>query len=109
VGLPWLVILGFLRLSTHPRVFTKPLSADQALERVALWISQQNVQVVQESAHHWTILRELLAAAGTAGNLTSDAHLAALAIGNGATLASFDTDFDRFQGLRWQNLLPTES
>jgi hypothetical protein len=59
--------------------------------------------VISPTVRHATVLRELLKPLGTAGNLTSDAHLAALAIEHGATLYSFDSDFARFTGLRWEN------
>ena len=103
VGLTWTVLLGFLRLATNPRVFDRPLNADEALERVTAWLAHENTRLVGESPDHWIILRELLRQAGTAGNLTTDAHLAALAIGNGAVLVSCDHDFARFAKLRWEN------
>jgi predicted nucleic acid-binding protein len=52
------------------------------------------------------LLGALLIGAGTAGNLTTDAHLAAIAIEHGATLASFDRDFIRFAGLKFEHLRP---
>jgi hypothetical protein len=103
VGLSWTVLLGFLRLATNAQVFTTPLSANRAMERVDAWLSHPNVRLVRETDEHWRILKELLGQTGTAGNLTTDAHLAALAISHGATLASCDTDFGRFSGLRWEN------
>jgi hypothetical protein len=54
---------------------------------------------------HWRLLRGLLLASGTAGNLTTDAHLAALALEHGAELCSTDADFARFPGVRWRNPL----
>jgi len=102
VGLSWLVLLGFLRLATSAHVFPRPLTPDQAVERVEAWLAHPNVRVVHEREQHWPILRELLAQTGTAGNLTTDAHLAALAISHGATLVSCDADFGRFPHLRWQ-------
>ena len=103
VGLAWVVVLGFLRLATNARVFVKPLSSSQAIERVEAWLAHPNLRVVVETEEHWRILKELLAEAGAAGNLTTDAHLAALAISHGATLASCDADFGRFGALRWEN------
>lgn len=104
-ALPWVVILGFLRLVTHPSVFASPLRATQAIEVVEGWLSRPTVQTLGPGGEHWALLRDLLLAAGTAGNLTTDAHLAALAIEHGAELHSTDTDFARFTGLRWANLL----
>ena len=103
VGLAWVVVLGFLRLATNARVFAKPLSSDEAIERVEAWLAHPNLRVVIETEEHWRILKELLAEAGAAGNLTTDAHLASLAISHGATLASCDADFGRFGALRWEN------
>ena len=103
VGLPWIVILGFLRLATNARVFSNPLTVDQAIDRVEAWLVHPGVCIVRETDDHWRILRELLSGAGTAGNLTTDAHLAALAISHGAILASCDADFGRFNHLRWEN------
>lgn len=103
VGLPWIVLLGFLRLATSARVFARPITPEQAMERIDAWLARRNVQVAHETKDHWRILKELLSRTGTAGNLTSDAHLAALAISLGATLASCDADFGRFPTLRWVN------
>jgi uncharacterized protein len=103
IGLTWIVLLGFLRLTTNARVFARPLDASEALARVETWLNHPNTRIVCETEDHWPILRELLDQAGTAGNLTSDAHLAAIAISLGAKLASCDADFARFRGLRWEN------
>ncbi len=103
VGLAWIVLLGFLRLATNARVFARPLTASQAIDQVEEWLVHPNVRLVRETDGHWRILKELLDQAGTAGNLTTDAHLAALAISHGATLASCDAGFGRFRHLRWEN------
>ena len=105
IGLPWVVLLGFLRLVTNPRVFPRPLSPDAASSRVDAWLSHDNVRVVREKDEHWDTLKQLLVSTGTAGNLTTDAHLAALAISHDAVLVSSDTDFARFDGLRLENPL----
>jgi hypothetical protein len=105
IGLPWLVVLGFLRLATNPKVFPRPLTIEQALGRVETWLARPNVQIVAETDGQWSILAELLRQAGAAGNLTTDAHLASLAIAHGAVLVSCDTDFARFPKLRWENPL----
>lgn len=103
IGLPWVVLLGFLRIATNSKIFAKPLDTATALETVEAWMALPIVCVVSEKAGHWKILRPLLEETGVAGNLTTDAHLATLAISHGATLVSFDRDFARFQGLRWEN------
>lgn len=101
IAFSWGVLLAFLRLSTSPRVFAQPLAGDRALDIVDAWLAQPSATVVHPGDRHAAVLRRLLAPLGTAGNLVSDAHLAALAIEHGAELCSCDTDFARFPGLRW--------
>lgn len=103
IGLPWVVLLGFLRIATNATVFPRPLDWPAAADKIEEWLALDAVRLVGETDEHWRILRALLSTSGTAGNLTTDAHLAALAISHGATLTSFDSDFARFQGLRWEN------
>ncbi|MEJ5944153.1 TA system VapC family ribonuclease toxin [Pseudokineococcus basanitobsidens] len=105
VGLPWVVLLGFVRLSTRSAVFADPFTAEQSLDVVDGWLRLPVVTTPQETPDHARVLRELLAPTGTAGNLTSDAHLAALAVEHGAELCSTDSDFARFPGLRWTDPL----
>lgn len=106
VGLPWSVLLAFLRLSTRPVVFERPLEPVEAMGLIEEWLRRPCAIVVHPSEHHLRVLRDLLVPLGTGGNLTSDAHLAALAIEHGAELCSCDSDFARFAGLRWLNPLP---
>jgi toxin-antitoxin system PIN domain toxin len=103
IGLCWLVLLGFLRLATNSKVFPKPLRIDEALEHVDAWLTHPNTKIVVETDEHWRVLRDFLHVTGSAGNLTSNAHLAALALEYGAVLSSCDADFSRFPNLRWQN------
>lgn len=105
IALPWVVLLGFLRLTTRRSVFADPLSVDEAFAVVTGWLELPAVTVVQETPRHLAVLRELLAPLGAAGNLTTDAHLAALAVEHGAELCSCDADFSRFPGLRWTDPL----
>jgi len=105
VGFAWLVLLGFVRLSTNPAAFQQPLSSGEALDYVDDWLSQPCATVVTPTERHSSLLRKLLDPLGAAGNLTSDAHLAALAIEHGAELCSADADFSRFEGLRWNDPL----
>jgi toxin-antitoxin system PIN domain toxin len=107
IGLAWVVLLGFLRLSTNHKVFPNPLTTEQATERVRAWLNHTNTKIALETEDHWHILSELLEGTGTAGNLTTDAHLASLAISYGAVLVSFDGDFSRFPRVRWENPLRT--
>jgi uncharacterized protein len=105
VALTWSVLLGFVRLTTNPSVFREPLSADDALDYVDRWLAQPITTVIEPTTRHAAVLRDLLGPTGAAGNLVSDAHLAALAIEHGAELCSADRDFGRFRGLRWMNPL----
>lgn len=105
IGLAWIVLSGFVRLSTRSGIFPRPLSVEEACTRVDRWLRAPATRVVGETEEHWRHLKLLLTELGTAGNLTTDAHLAALAIGHGATLVSCDTDFARFSGLRLLNPL----
>ena len=105
VALSWPVLLAFLRLSTSSRVFRHPLSVVKALDCVDSWLLQPCTTIVHPTRRHSAVLRELLEPLGTGGNLTSDAHLAALAIEHGAELYSCDWDFARFPRLRWVNPL----
>jgi uncharacterized protein len=106
VGLTWSVALAFLRLTTRPGLFLRPLPVEVAMDVLAAWLDQDVVTMVHPGPRHFAILRELLQAAGTGGNLTSDAHLAAVAMEHGATLCSLDRDFARFTRLSWKNPLP---
>lgn len=105
VGLPWVSILAFLRITTRADIFPHPLTAEQAMGYVDEWLQQPFVQPVVAGDKHWSVLRNLLEVSGLAGNLTSDAHLAALALENGATVYSADNDFKRFAGVRHINPL----
>jgi uncharacterized protein len=103
VGLPWAVILGFVRLMTHRAVLVRPLDPALAIAHVRSWLAQPNVQILEPGDRHLDLLAELVAELGTAGALTTDAHLAALAIEHRSELCSNDSDFSRFSGLRWRN------
>ena len=105
IGIPWVVVLGFLRLATNPRVFPAALSMEKAIDTVDRWFGRPSTTPLSPGERHWEILRDLLHERGSSASLTTDAHLAALAIENGAELCSADTDFARFRGLRWTNPL----
>jgi toxin-antitoxin system PIN domain toxin len=100
VAFAWIVVLAFLRLSTHPRVFPQPLSLHQATDVVDQWLSQPGALVLEPTQRHLSVLAGLLAEAGVAANHVNDAHLAALALEHHAELVSFDHDFRRYAGLR---------
>jgi toxin-antitoxin system PIN domain toxin len=97
------VLLAFLRLGTNPRLFEAPLSVDRAFDVIQGWLAHPSAMLVHPGDRHFDLVRELLRPLGTAANLVTDAHLAALAIEHGAELNSCDADFSRFSGLRWVN------
>jgi toxin-antitoxin system PIN domain toxin len=105
VGLPWVVLLAFVRLTTKAALFQTPLSVEEALDLVDGWLAQPAVSTVHPGRRHAAILRDLLTAVGAGGNLATDAHLAALALEIGAELFSCDADFSRFAGLNWTDPL----
>jgi hypothetical protein len=105
VGLAWVVLLGFIRIATHRQVLAEPLPAERACDHVRSWLARPQVSVLHPGERHAAVLCGLLTRLGTAGNLTTDAHLAALAIEVQAELHSTDADFSRFPGLRWRNPL----
>jgi toxin-antitoxin system PIN domain toxin len=105
VGMPWVTMLGFIRTMAHRQILENPMHVKDAIRRVRAWLDHPHVQILTPGEHHAEILFELLVHLGTAGNLTSDAHLAALAIEYQAELVSADADFARFPRLRWFNPL----
>lgn len=105
VGLPWTVLLAFLRIATNPRALARPLTMDDAATIVSSWLDQPCVVRPEPGERHWEILLGLMGTAQARGPLVMDAHLAALAIEHGATLATTDRDFVRFEGLRAVNPL----
>lgn len=105
VGLAWIVILAFIRISTRPAIFSKPLTAENAIAYVDEWLAQPYVNLVNGSDNQWQIFRNLQLQVGTAGNLTSDTMLASLALELGASIYSADYDFKRFSGVTHINPL----
>lgn len=105
VGLLQVVAFGFVRISTNPRVFVNPMTAAEAVGHVRSWLEQPPVRVISSGPDHLSQTLELLETLGTAGNLVSDAQMAALALDHGGVLHTADTDFLRFPGLRWFNPL----
>jgi toxin-antitoxin system PIN domain toxin len=109
LALPWATILAFLRLSTDPRLLRRPLTIAEASATVSEWLALPNVSVPSPGDRHWAILSRLLTEGQVRGALVTDAHLAALAIEHGATIATVDRDFARFPGLRFFNPLLSSS
>lgn len=100
VGFAWVVLLAVLRLTTKPSIFARPLRTAEAFNIIDDWLAQPCALLVNPTVRHAALMRGLLTAAGTAGNLTTDAHLAALSIEYGAAVCSYDADFARFPGVQ---------
>ncbi len=104
IGFAWIVLLGFLRISTRAGIMKHPLPVSDALALMDSWLAHPHARIVHPGDRHSGILGRLLLTAATGGNLTADAHLAALAIEHNAEVGTFDRDFKRFAGLRFQLL-----
>jgi toxin-antitoxin system PIN domain toxin len=100
VGLAWIALLAFIRIGTSASILPTPMAVDEATGQVETWLGAPAAVAVEPTARHPALLRGLLRDTGTAGNLTTDAHLAALAIEHGAEIVSYDRDFGRFPGIR---------
>jgi toxin-antitoxin system PIN domain toxin len=105
IGIPWQSLGAFLRISTHPRAFERPLESAVAWERVNDWLAAPAAWVPGPGAEHAQLLGELVVRHDARGNLLPDAMLAALALEHGLTVYSTDADFARFTEVRWTNPL----
>jgi len=105
VGLPWAVSLGFIRVMTHPKILITPLYPSEAVHYVTVWLTLPNVEPLIPGERYLDIFRALVKEIGSAGSLTTDIHIAALAMEYRATVFTNDTDFTRFSGLRFENPL----
>jgi uncharacterized protein len=105
IAVPWAVVFGFIRLVTHPAVLEAPLPAAAAIGLVRRWFTREHVLTLDPGPRHLQIVEGLVEATGVAGNLTTDTHLAALAIEHQCEVHSNDSDFRRFPGLRWRDPL----
>jgi toxin-antitoxin system PIN domain toxin len=105
VGIPWVVVLGFVRIMTSRVVLMDPMEPGDALAHVQSWLERPQARAVVPGPRHLQIMSGIMQAARASGRLTTDAHLAAIAIENQAELHSNDADFSRFPGLRWVNPL----
>ena len=103
VGLPWAVILGFVRIMSSNAVFRDPMESLDAISHVKSWLDCPQTQIVTPGPRHLEILADIMGSARASGRLTTDAHLAALAVETQSELHSNDPDFARFPGLRWRN------
>ncbi len=105
VCIPWLVILGVVRILGNSRIYQRPTPPDVLLGQIEKWLALPHIHSVDPATSHLNTLRRLLKVTGVAGSLSSDAHLAAIAIDRNITLYSNDSDFGRFPGLSWINPL----
>jgi toxin-antitoxin system PIN domain toxin len=103
IAVSGLVLSGFIRIATHPRVFDPPSPLDVVIEFAQTIRRHNNVTLVEPGARHWDLFHKLLQDGNCRGNLVPDAYLAALAIETGCELATTDRDFARFPGLRWRH------
>ena len=101
----WSTLLGFIRITTNPRIMPKHLAVPEAIRHVTAWLSQANTRLISPGAGHWSHLQRMLLAAPHGGNWTTDAHLAALALEHDCELCTADGDFTCFPGLKWHNPL----
>ena len=99
------VVFGFVRISTHPRIFTSPLSVAEASAHVRSWLGRKHVRLHDMLLEDVNAALSLLESAGTAGNLTTDAQIAAIALRLDAEVHTADLDFGRFAGVRFSNPL----
>lgn len=107
VGFPWQTIGGFLRIATHPRVFDRPITSQQAWRVLDGWLESPVAWIPSTGHRTVAILRDLMVESRTSGPRTTDAQLAALALEHGVPVASTDSDFARFPGLVWIDPLAT--
>jgi uncharacterized protein len=105
IMLPWVVILGFVRITTSRKIFKNPLSMDLAFEIVGSWLERSNVSIAEPGIKFYSILTRLSKETNSVSELVTDVYLAALAIENQCELHSNDSDFSRFKGLKWINPL----
>ena len=102
VGLAWVPLLAFVRLTTKEGLFPSPLPLSEALGQVAAWLGAPGAIVVNPTPRHIDVLAGLLDNVGAGGNLVNDGHLAALAVEHRGTIVSYDNDFGRFGGVTWK-------
>jgi len=105
IGMPWVALLGFVRLSINPKVLTQPLSLSEALDQVREWLALPNVVVLEPGIDHHVHFTAACLSVKAGPNLVTDAYLAAIAQEHAAAIASCDTDFAKFPGLAWMNPL----
>lgn len=105
VGIPWVVLLAFTRIMTHPQICAAPLDSESVRSMVDQWLDCPQVRIIQISERAVYVFFDLLQDAGMGGNLSTDALIATHAREHSATVYSNDRDFDRFSGIKWVNPL----
>jgi hypothetical protein len=105
IALPWVVLLGFVRIMTSRRILVSPFAPAEAIANVRSWLDQPQTQIIHPGPRHLDLIEDLAGRARVTGEMITDLHLAALAIEHQAELQSNDADFGRFPGLRWSNPL----
>ena len=104
-GVSELVLSGFLRVVTHPKIFDPPSSTASAVAFAQAVRSAPNAVPIQPGDRHWGIFTDLLDQTAASGNAIPDAYLAALAIESGSEWITTDRGFARYPHLRWRHPL----
>lgn len=105
--LAWTTLMGYLRMATHPAIFAKPLSQEEAQQNVDMLLASPHAQVLAEEDGFWPVYREVCAGLPVRGNLVPDAHLAALLRQHGVkTIYTHDRDFRKFDFLDVRDPFP---
>ncbi|BDU05208.1 PIN domain-containing protein [Nocardia cyriacigeorgica] len=105
-AIPWPCLHEFYSIATHPRIYSPPSTADQAIDQIEAWLGSPTLILLAESEMHWTVLRALLLDGAVQGPMVHDARIAALCVGHGVReLWSADRDFSRFPRLTTRNPL----
>ena len=99
------VLSGFVRVVTNPRIFDPPSTLDQSFAFVSSLVERPHARIAGPGPDHLHIFKKLCREFGATGKLVADAQHAAIAVEHGCTMASTDSDFSRFPGLRWQHPL----
>jgi toxin-antitoxin system PIN domain toxin len=108
VGIPWVVVLAFTRLMTHPTLSENPMTVEEVRERVDGWLALPQTLLLVPREGTLRHMFDLLGGVGAGGNLSTDALIAAHALEHGGVVCSNDHDFGRFNGVRWINPLTEE-
>jgi len=107
-GVTDMVLSGFLRVVTHPKIFDPPTDPELALRFVQTIRDSAGHVMIAPGPGHWPIFTRLVHESGCRGNLIPDAFLAAVAIESGCTWITTDRDYSRFNGLAWRHPLDRE-